>query len=101
MPLGFVSIGQSALNCGADPWSAADALVGLPRADDSDSIWREAGPGGPARTGGPPHNLCRIRSLGKTKWHWAECLPVSRSYFFLPCAATASIAALTFSGSPR
>jgi hypothetical protein len=30
MSLGFVSIGQSALIVGRTPWSAADALVGLP-----------------------------------------------------------------------
>ena len=34
---------------GRTPWSAADAPVGL--------LCR-AGPGGPARTGGPPHNQC-------------------------------------------
>jgi hypothetical protein len=61
MSLGFVSMGQSALIVGRTPWSAADALVGLPWADDADSV------GEKRVQGGPPHNLCRIRNLGKTK----------------------------------
>jgi hypothetical protein len=52
MSLGFVSMGQSALIVGRTPWSAADALVGLPWADDADSVGEKRVQGDPRGPGG-------------------------------------------------
>ena len=38
-----------------------------------------AGPGGPARTRGPPHELCRVAVLGKTKWHRIPSRPTAKA----------------------
>src|SRR5580765_595252 len=35
---------------------------------------READGGVGRGPGGPPHELCRLSAMGKTKWHWALCL---------------------------
>jgi hypothetical protein len=52
MPLSLVSIGQSALIVGRTPWSAADALVGMPRADYADWVGEKRVQGDPRGPGG-------------------------------------------------
>ena len=56
---------------GRTPWSAADAPVGLSQLVENDLLGKERVRGDPRGPGGPPHNLCRILSFEKTKWHWA------------------------------
>jgi hypothetical protein len=51
---------------GRTPWSAADALVGLPLLHEPDFVSEGAGPGGPARTrGSAPLPMIKIPALGK------------------------------------
>ena len=50
------------------------------------------------QTGAAVHHDSRGGTAGERS---GRRVSLKRSYFFLPCAATASIAAFTFSGSPR
>src|SRR5580698_7633379 len=78
--------------CGADPWSAADALVGFFPSHDFDSM-ATAGPGGPARTWRSAPRLMQIgvdhekyAALGNPACHaaptflWAASVLTSRPY---------------------
>ena len=67
MPLNFPDITQFAFKSGADPWSAADPLVGLLGLDGAEFIGDRRVQGDPRRPGGLPHNSSPIPRLAKTK----------------------------------
>jgi hypothetical protein len=67
MPLSFPKTAQFARFVGRTPWSAADALVGLPGLDESDFTGEERVQGDPRRPGGLPHDCLSIPGVGKTK----------------------------------
>src|ERR1017187_5933580 len=57
-------MGQALQPCGADPRSAADALVGLLRLVEADFVGEKRGPGGPPRTrGSAPPWLAALRFI--------------------------------------
>jgi len=68
MSLRFAKIAQFAFLVGRSPWTAADALVGLPSFEGSWFRWRRAGPGGPAQTWGSAPLWRHNPQFGKTKW---------------------------------
>ena len=55
---------------GADPWSAADALVGLFAVRKTDLMAKERVQGDPRGPGGPPHNFTFDQTIGwENEWH--------------------------------
>ena len=71
MSLSFREINILHRSWGGPPGPRPTPPSAFPDAETPVLIEPRAGPGGPARTGGPPHKLCRIPSPEKTKWHWA------------------------------
>jgi hypothetical protein len=76
----FSSSENSAKIVGRTPWSARVPLDPL-FAARSISSKREGRPGGRPRTGGPPHNFCRLFGFGKNERHWIGNLPRSPRSF--------------------
>src|SRR5260370_8821730 len=62
---------------------ACGDLSGRPVVSARFDFPNKSGSRGPAQAEGLPHNLCRIVSVSKTKWHWA-ILPAAG---FQPAAA--------------
>src|SRR2546427_12158348 len=81
MPLVFPITGRPANIVGRTPWSAAGPLAGLPVVDEIDPVGERAGPGGPARTGGPPHNVCGILRTVQTSGVRMRSCPTRRRRF--------------------
>src|ERR1017187_857621 len=71
MSLSFPKIAQFAFLVGRSPWTAADALVGLPGCEGKLIPLARAGPGGPAQTLGSAPRLHLDPQLWETIWHWA------------------------------
>jgi hypothetical protein len=57
MSLSFAGAERSEVVVGRTPWSAADALVGLPGLEEADFNGEGPGPGGPAQTRGSAPRL--------------------------------------------
>jgi hypothetical protein len=67
MSLSFAGAERSEVVVGRTPWSAADALVGLPGLEEADFTAEERVQGDPRGPGGLPHDCFWIPGFGKTK----------------------------------
>src|ERR1035437_9052926 len=77
MPHTFCQSCESCRNCGADPHGSRGSpwTRFSPTKSASSTLRRADGgavPSGDPRTGGPPHNQCRLCGTGKSMRHWAS-----------------------------
>src|SRR5216683_2874670 len=96
MPLTFPTLGMLHKPWGGPPGPRPTPSSALARWHHPDSIGEERVQGDPRGPGGPPHNLCSIPNVGKTKWHWAQAGSGTLNRILTACEACATMVTTIF-----